>query len=373
MEFNAGYNSTMMMSSTSSDNITLIGTWKDLEKEAWERGIFSLSEAIAFSVAVGLMFIFSTIANIVTITVIAKTPKLISSPFNIMIISLCVSDLISTIYSPFILFWKTFGLFEYPLPVFFCKSTFAVDYWTSSVTIQHILCFLAIRLIAMRYPHRLKKFTIQRAKMLVSFIWLETALGNLIFAMWLPHVYPSSDLSPTGFSCAVHHARWKYLRLFFYIGHPIFLFIPTILIVTLTFFLIGVLTKRMESIRERKKNDANLKKENAALIQLTLIVLSFLIGYLPDFGYKIFLLIYNVLRKRVDARSSWLFSMLAHILLRISECLNPVFYNLGSSQMREATFKFLRIRENGPAGEPIPLDGVKEKSEQTHKTAASSV
>ncbi|XP_077967282.1 uncharacterized protein LOC120342630 isoform X3 [Styela clava] len=265
MEFNAGYNSTMMMSSTSSENITLIA-WKDLEKEAWERGIFSLSEAIAFSGAVGVMFIFSTIANIVTITVIAKTPKLISSPFNIMIISLCVSDLISTIYSPFILFWKTFGLFEYPLPMFFCK-------------------------------------------MLVSFIWLETALGNLIFAMWLPHVYPSSDLSPTGFSCAVHHARWKYLRLFFYIGHPIFLFIPTILIVTLTFFLIGVLTKRMESIRERKKNDANLKKENAALIQLTLIVLSFLIGYLPDFGYKIFLLIYNVLRKRVDARSSWLFSM----------------------------------------------------------------
>ncbi|XP_039267479.2 uncharacterized protein LOC120342630 isoform X2 [Styela clava] len=275
MEFNAGYNSTMMMSSTSSENITLIA-WKDLEKEAWERGIFSLSEAIAFSGAVGVMFIFSTIANIVTITVIAKTPKLISSPFNIMIISLCVSDLISTIYSPFILFWKTFGLFEYPLPMFFCKSTFAVDYCTSSVTIQHILCFLAIRLIAMRYPHRLKKFTIQRAKMLVSFIWLETALGNLIFAMWLPHVYPSSDLSPTGFSCAVHHARWKYLRLFFYIGHPIFLFIPTILIVTLTFFLIGVLTKRMESIRER---------------------------------YKIFLLIYNVLRKRVDARSSWLFSM----------------------------------------------------------------
>nr|XP_039267479.1 alpha-2B adrenergic receptor-like isoform X2 [Styela clava] len=339
MEFNAGYNSTMMMSSTSSENITLIA-WKDLEKEAWERGIFSLSEAIAFSVAVGLMFIFSTIANIVTITVIAKTPKLISSPFNIMIISLCVSDLISTIYSPFILFWKTFGLFEYPLPVFFCKSTFAVDYWTNSVTIQHILCFLAIRLIAMKYPHRLKRFTIQRAKMLVCFIWLETALGNLIFAMWLPHVYPSSDLSPTGKSCAVHHARWKYARLFFYIGHPIFLFIPTILIVILTFFLIGVLTKRMESIRER---------------------------------YKIFLLIYNVLRKRVDARSSWLFSMLAHILLRISECLNPVFYNLGSSQMREATFKFLRIGENGPAGEPIPLDGVKEKSEQTHKTAASSV
>ncbi|XP_077967473.1 thyrotropin-releasing hormone receptor-like isoform X1 [Styela clava] len=310
------------------------------------------------------MFIFSMVANIVTITVIAKSPKLMLSPFNHMIISLCVSNLLSTIYSPFVVYWKTFGLFEYLLPEIFCKSTFAIEYWTNSMTIQHILCFLAIRTVAIKYPHKLNKFTIQRAKMLICFIWFETALGNLILGMWLPHVYLSSELSLTRRTCAVHRSRWKYAGLFFYIGNPIFLFIPTFLIVILTVFLIGVFTKRMESIREKKGGNANLKSENAALIQLTLIVLCFMIGYLPDFGNRFTHLIYNLLKKRFDARSSWLSGMLAHILLRISECLNPVLYNLGSSQIREATMKFLRIGRNEPRENTIQLRAAKESTEQ---------
>ncbi|XP_077967474.1 uncharacterized protein LOC120342632 isoform X2 [Styela clava] len=277
------------------------------------------------------MFIFSMVANIVTITVIAKSPKLMLSPFNHMIISLCVSNLLSTIYSPFVVYWKTFGLFEYLLPEIFCKSTFAIEYWTNSMTIQHILCFLAIRTVAIKYPHKLNKFTIQRAKMLICFIWFETALGNLILGMWLPHVYLSSELSLTRRTCAVHRSRWKYAGLFFYIGNPIFLFIPTFLIVILTVFLIGVFTKRMESIRERNR-----------------------------FTH----LIYNLLKKRFDARSSWLSGMLAHILLRISECLNPVLYNLGSSQIREATMKFLRIGRNEPRENTIQLRAAKESTEQ---------
>ncbi|XP_077966848.1 uncharacterized protein LOC144420891 [Styela clava] len=249
MKRDAGYNFTMVMSSTLPSNMTTIVP-ENLKREAWERGIFSLSEAIAFSVAVGVMFIFSMVANIVTITVIAKSPKLMLSPFNHMIISLCVSNLLSTIYSPFVVYWKTFGLFEYLLPEIFCKSTFAIEYWTNSMTIQHILCFLAIRTVAIKYPHKLNKFTIQRAKMLICFIWFEIALGNLILGMWLPHVYLSSELSLTGRTCAVHRSRWKYAGLFFYIGNHIFLFIFTFLIVILTVFLIGVFTKRMESIRE---------------------------------------------------------------------------------------------------------------------------
>ena len=46
-----------------------------------------------------------------------------------------------------------------------------------------------------------------------------------------------------------------------------------------------------------------------------------------------------------DPRDVWAanywFSVSEYLLLRISECLNPIFYNLGSNQMRRCTLKLL--------------------------------
>ena len=46
-----------------------------------------------------------------------------------------------------------------------------------------------------------------------------------------------------------------------------------------------------------------------------------------------------------DPRDVWAanywFSVLEYLLLRISECLNPIFYNLGSNQMRRCTLNLL--------------------------------
>ena len=46
-----------------------------------------------------------------------------------------------------------------------------------------------------------------------------------------------------------------------------------------------------------------------------------------------------------DPRDVWAanywFSVSEYILLRISECVNPIFYNLGSNQMRRCTLKLL--------------------------------
>ena len=41
-------------------------------------------------------------------------------------------------------------------------------------------------------------------------------------------------------------------------------------------------------------------------------------------------------------KEEYWFSMTAYLCLRISECMNPVFYNFGSSTMRKCTVKLLQ-------------------------------
>ena len=49
-------------------------------------------------------------------------------------------------------------------------------------------------------------------------------------------------------------------------------------------------------------------------------------------------------------RSTYWVGMSQYLCLRISECLNPIFYNLGSSSIKSATFKLLRKVKNKTYG-----------------------
>nr|XP_039251132.1 melanin-concentrating hormone receptor 2-like [Styela clava] len=341
--------------------------------EAWERGLFNLAEAVSFSVAIGVMVIFGLVANLLTIAAIVKSRKLRSSPFNVMIISLCVSDLISTANSPFVLYWKTWGVFEFNLPLCFCKSTLSIDIWTNAVTIQHILVFISIRLLAVKYPRRMKDFTLRKSKIAIFVIWVEAGVVNLGAMAWSLHKYPSGSLSPTGKSCSVYGPKSPTLRMFTYITWPLYFYLPTLIIVILTFVLVRILIKRRSLKQQAKKIDASIRKETGALVQLSFIVASFLIGYLPDFGYRLTMVITSLLGIKFYGRGPWLFSITSHVFVRISECLNPIFYNLGSSQMRKATKDLLGIEDNKRStSTPIETKSKKKENIETSIPISSS-
>ncbi|XP_039252738.2 uncharacterized protein LOC120329995 isoform X1 [Styela clava] len=306
-----------------------------------DRNLFTYSEGIILAVFVGLFSAFGIFANAVTFFVIAGSDKLKKSPFNIMLMSLCVSDFLSACYSPFVLYRRTFGYSKFSLPVFFCKTTLAIDFWTNNVTIQHILVFLILRITGIKFPHLLKKITPYIVKIVALGIWVETFLANFVFYFWFPTVLPS-NLVTFRKACTSQLAKLIVLRRYMLFAFPIFLYFPICAVALLSFYLVILVAIRRKSIKDNRSN-TDVKKENFALLQLSLILASFLLGYLPDIVYRIMAISWpRLYGKGYHGRVPWQHSMAAHMLLRISECLNPIFYNLASSAMRAETRTVLK-------------------------------
>nr|XP_039252739.1 uncharacterized protein LOC120329995 isoform X2 [Styela clava] len=260
--------------------------------------LFTYSEGIILAVFVGLFSAFGIFANAVTFFVIARSDKLKKSPFNIMLMSLCVSDFLSACYSPFVLYRRTFGYSKYSLPVFFCK------------------------IVALG-------------------IWVETFLANFVFYFWFPTVLPS-NLVTFRKACTSQLAKLIVLRRYMLFAFPIFLYFPICAVALLSFYLVILVATRRKSIKDNRSN-TDVKKENFALLQLSFILASFLLGYLPDIVYRIMAISWpRLYGKGYHGRVPWQHSMAAHMLLRISECLNPIFYNLASSAMRAETRTVLK-------------------------------
>ncbi|XP_039252739.2 uncharacterized protein LOC120329995 isoform X2 [Styela clava] len=263
-----------------------------------DRNLFTYSEGIILAVFVGLFSAFGIFANAVTFFVIAGSDKLKKSPFNIMLMSLCVSDFLSACYSPFVLYRRTFGYSKFSLPVFFCK------------------------IVALG-------------------IWVETFLANFVFYFWFPTVLPS-NLVTFRKACTSQLAKLIVLRRYMLFAFPIFLYFPICAVALLSFYLVILVAIRRKSIKDNRSN-TDVKKENFALLQLSLILASFLLGYLPDIVYRIMAISWpRLYGKGYHGRVPWQHSMAAHMLLRISECLNPIFYNLASSAMRAETRTVLK-------------------------------
>ena len=81
-------------------------------------------------------------------------------------------------------------------------------------------------------------------------------------------------------------------------------------------------------------------KERNIFTQLSLIVVAFMFGYLPA---TIYLVWTTTLTSKPDPSFDYWFGVVSYLCLRISECLNPVVYNLGSRNIRRETKKLLKL------------------------------
>ncbi|XP_039256429.2 alpha-1A adrenergic receptor-like [Styela clava] len=315
---------------------------------------FSEGGSVVTATLLLMMMIFGIMGNLVTIIVIAAS-KSLKSVFNLLIISLCVSDLLSAIVSPLALYRRTWGFEEWLLPKEFCNLFMATDIWTSGVTTLHILLFCIIRFISMKWPFNYKNIRKIHVKALVISIWVVALCCGGIPG-WFAYKAGKRPPNSKWPACTLDPDWLSQYRIYSKIVFPVFILLPMIAIFILSIAIILLLIKRRTMRSEKKippmpeaasKQMENIrrklqKKENKAILQLSLIGGSFMFGYIPIICYNFYTTTVDTTTIKKERIVDWNFGMISYILLRFSECLNPVFYNKASGKMRKETVSLLR-------------------------------
>ncbi|XP_076819650.1 uncharacterized protein LOC143465310 isoform X1 [Clavelina lepadiformis] len=96
---------------------------------------------------------------------------------------------------------------------------------------------------------------------------------------------------------------------------------------------------KKQSKMDQKGNDPN-HVERTVFAQLTVIIIGFMISYVP---FSIYLIWASTVppESKGYAVDYW-FGVASYICLRTGECMNPFLYNLASTNLRKATKQFLR-------------------------------
>nr|XP_039252630.1 green-sensitive opsin-like [Styela clava] len=298
-----------------------------------------------------LFLILGFFGNLLTILVIVKSTKL-RNIFNQFILSLCVSDLFSASVSWVNLYRRTWGFNVFVPPNFFCWFYWGADMWTSCVTSQHILGFAILRLISVWKPVRFSKIKPLHGRIWIVLIWVVGFLcGFIPFAFFSgAKIRDRSDrTSPTARwpSCTQNQETLEIYSRYIEYAYPIFFYFPLAAIALVSVGIgIVIVRKRAHMSRARTSSDPSKavkerQKEKQAILQLGLIVGSFMLGYIPFTVYE-FWTLNNKDTSLEGWKREWMFGTAQYICLRFSECLNPVFYNLASTKMRKETKKFLK-------------------------------
>lgn len=95
-------------------------------------------------------------------------------------------------------------------------------------------------------------------------------------------------------------------------------------------------TTKYSTITGNKRRDYG---EKNVFKQLILIVVAFMIGYLPAGIYYE----WTLLTKGNNSNFDFWFGIVSYLCIRLSECISPLIYILGSDQIRIKTKKLFRL------------------------------
>ncbi|XP_078491732.1 type-1 angiotensin II receptor B-like [Ciona intestinalis] len=300
---------------------------------------------VVSAVIILTLMVFGLIGNSLTIAVILSYRALSNNVFMRFILSLCVSDLISALISWIFLYRRTWGFDDfYPIPGVFCKFYWSADIMTSYVTALHVLSFAILRYISVKFPIFYNKIRIKHGNIWIACLWLAGFAGGFMPSVFIfgAKKRDRTTLSPDARwpACTINFHYIEIYKLYQSITFPMFLYVPTVGVVVAC-FLIGFTVKSKALMASTDVSRA--RKEKQAVLQLTLIVVSFLFGYIPFTAYEFWSAQTHPNTEYYRVVDYW-FGMIEYMFLRFSECMNPVFYNLGSEKVRRYTKTFLKYR-----------------------------
>lgn len=280
--------------------------------------------------------VFGIIGCILTIYVIVTSPKLKKKPFHNMIISLCCSDMLSALVSWILLHRRTWGFEDFlPVPNIFCNIFFSIDLMTSFTTAMHILYFALQRYRLLKgpigTPMNIKLTTVWRC--LIG-IWILAFVSGFI-PMWLfteakHRERGTNSMDARWPSCTLKSGLLVEHRIYQWIAYSLFLIIPAIGIIFLSFKLVKIVNQRKPmpgtNLRTQEIEKRRRKKDKEARLQLYSIVVMFILGYAPITTYD-FWALRNEDTSDHHRKIDYWFGTLAYIFLRLSEVANIIIYN----------------------------------------------
>lgn len=305
--------------------------------------------ALVASILIVLM-ILGFLGNVITIHVILSSKKLRNDKFMWMIFSLSCSDLASSSISWIFLFRRTWGFDDFsPVPAPLCKVFWASDAWTSFSTSSHILCFALLRLYAIRRPHQSRHLKILSIRIMASLLWIMSFISGFV-----PMFIFTKASKPDRQSDA-QNARWPACTIdmhhidrygtYMSVAFPLFLYLPGIGVILLSLLIVSLVFMKARSASRggESYSQKRMQKDTQAILQLMLIALLFLVGYVPISAYEQWSA-QKLPNSYYYLRLDYWFGMSSYITLRFSETMNPVFYNLGSTKLRTATIKTINAK-----------------------------
>ncbi|XP_078492700.1 uncharacterized protein LOC100180797 isoform X2 [Ciona intestinalis] len=249
----------------------------------------SENEQIAIASVVIFLGIWTTLGNLLTIAAICLAKRMMTK-CNLFILSLAISDLIS-------------GLIASPLWLY-----------RRTVTIWLI------------------------------FIWVVSIIfGGFIFSSFYEVAEKSEDhhVGSCWPMCSIRIENDGVTRhlVYYTVVSSLFMLLPMLILLVTSFLIVWEIY--CHPVVATHKSKQRKTKEKRAAVQLALISASFLIGYIPMTSYVMW-----TTRTRVkNVTFDYWFHVAAFFCLRLSECFNPVLYNIASVQMRHASREVLvRIR-----------------------------
>ncbi|XP_039268414.2 growth hormone secretagogue receptor type 1-like [Styela clava] len=305
---------------------------------------FTDGVTIFSGVVIFLFMIIGILLNSLTITVIETTASL-RNIFMYFIVSLCSSDLMSALISPLFWYRRTLGFDVWMPPNFFCKLFWAMDLMTSFSTSMHILNFAVLRYISVQHPGIFKNISKRSGKIWIAITWFIAFMCGFVPLWIFTGAIPgqirdrnSGEPNAKWPACTLLLETLPQYKTFSITAYSIFLLLPMLVVIVVS-VLIGKSVHnhtKASVITNDEASKKRIQKEKQAVLQLILIVVSFLFGYVPFVTYEIWSLF------PTDPVADYWFGLIQYFCLRFSECMNPVFYNISSTKMRRHTFKFLR-------------------------------
>nr|XP_039268157.1 growth hormone secretagogue receptor type 1-like [Styela clava] len=328
--------------STSNTFLSTSDTFTTYATEFYERS-FGDGFIIGFGILVFLLMIFGILSNSLVVIVIQRTRELKKSHFMTIICSLCISDLMSAMISPFFWYRRSLGYDIWNLPNFFCELFWAVDIMTSLSTSMHVLSFAILRYIAIQHHSTFVKVSSKIVNIWIACIWLIAFSCGFIPYFIFFEADPGVERKKSEHSwpaCTLKLDWLKSYNIYVVVGFTVFFFVPMILIVVMSILIAHAV--HVHSVTYVVTNDQSLdrrmKKKKQAVLQLVLIVVLFFTGYIPYVSYET----WSRHHRKADAAIDHWFCIAQYLFLRASECLNPVVYCLSSSKMRKHIGVFLQ-------------------------------
>ncbi|XP_068129760.1 parapinopsin-like [Hyperolius riggenbachi] len=285
-----------------------------------------------YSILSFLMFLnatFSIFNNLLVIGVTMKYPQL-RNPINIFILNLSFSDLLMTLCGTSIVVSTTYHGYFYLGEKFCIFQGFAVNYF-GIVSLWSLTILAYERYNVVCEPVGAMKLSTQRGYQGLAFIWLFC----LIWAVAPLFGWSSYGLEGVQTSCSIGWEERTWNNYSYLIAYFLTCFIIPVAIIGFSYGSIMRLLTKLNRKIEEQGGKTNREEELRVALMVFLMVIAFLICWLP---YTIFALIVII---KPSLYISPLAATLPAYFAKTSPVYNPIIYLFLNKQFRQCAVQCL--------------------------------